>query len=94
MSLWLFSRLRGIRPSNLVVLGTIPFFIYLFGSSARYQRALAHILGIEEHPWALLGLFLLTVCGLVLGLFAIKNAWASLAPDQDDFQRKNRLYFN
>ena len=91
MSLWLFSRLRGIRPSNLVVLGTIPFFIYLFGSSARYQRALAHILGIEEHPWALLGLFLLTVCGLVLGLFAIKNAWASLAPDQDDFQRKNRL---
>ena len=74
MSLWLFSRLRGIRPSNLVVLGTVPFFIYLFGSSARYKRALAHILGIEEHPWALLGLFLLTVCGLVLGLFAIKNA--------------------
>ena len=26
-----------------------------------------------------------------MGLFAIKNAWASLAPDQDDLQRKNRL---
>ncbi|MDP6730614.1 MAG: hypothetical protein QF675_11580, partial [SAR324 cluster bacterium] len=58
MSLWLFSRLRGLRPSNLVVLGATPFVIYIFASSARYQRALAHILGIEEHPWTLLGLFL------------------------------------
>ncbi|MBI14024.1 MAG: amino acid ABC transporter permease [Deltaproteobacteria bacterium] len=91
MSLWLFSRLRGLRPSNLVVLGATPFVIYIFASSARYQRALVHILGIEEHPWTLLGLFLFVVIGLLLGLFALKNAWSSLAPDQDEFQRNQRI---
>ncbi len=42
------SFLKRVRPSNLIILTALPFIIYLFTSSADYQRSLRAILGVEN----------------------------------------------
>ncbi len=42
------SFLKRVRPSNLIILTALPFIIYLFISSADYQRSLRAILGVEN----------------------------------------------
>ncbi|MDW5316791.1 amino acid ABC transporter permease [Rhizobium sp. PL01] len=42
------SFLKSVRPSNLIILTALPFIIYLFTSSADYQRSLRAILGVEN----------------------------------------------
>ncbi|MGH6933838.1 MAG: amino acid ABC transporter permease [Dongiaceae bacterium] len=56
--------IRRVRPSNLVILVSAPFFIFLFASSKEYLRSLAEILGVEANGWKLLYGFL-----LFLGMF-------------------------
>jgi len=58
--------LKRIRPSNLVILASAPFFIFLFATSEDYLRSLAEILGVEKNGWQLLYGYL-----LFLGMFLL-----------------------
>jgi hypothetical protein len=40
--------LKRLRPSNLIIAAALPFIIYLFATSADYQRSLRAILGVEN----------------------------------------------
>jgi polar amino acid transport system permease protein len=53
------SFVRSVRPSNLVILAALPFIVYLFASSADYQRSLRAILGVELGSGAFVPGFLL-----------------------------------
>ncbi len=52
------SFLKRVRPSNLIIVTALPFIIYLFISSADYQRSLRAILGVENGSSALVPGFL------------------------------------
>lgn len=51
--------LKRIRPSNLVILATVPFFFLLFLWSEDHRRSLVEILGVEARAPELLYGFLL-----------------------------------
>lgn len=62
--------IRFIRPSNLVILGALPFIGYVFATSSEYQRAARAILGIEPGSSILIPGFLLLTLALSAGLTA------------------------
>ena len=59
--------IKRIRPSNFVILIAIPFVVYLFASTANYQRSLREILGIEDNAASLLAVYLLLLTAMLLG---------------------------
>jgi polar amino acid transport system permease protein len=59
--------IKGIRPSNMVLLAAVPFIIYLFASSRNYQRSLVFILGIEDRAGEILLGFLVLLAAALLG---------------------------
>ncbi|MGN6535353.1 MAG: ABC transporter permease subunit [Mesorhizobium sp.] len=60
--------LMRLRPSNLIILAALPFIVYLFASSADYQRSLRAIIGIEHGSSAFVPGFLLLVLAFAAGL--------------------------
>jgi polar amino acid transport system permease protein len=64
------NAIKLIRPSNLVILGALPFIAYVFATSPDYQRAARAILGIDPGSSALVPGFLLLTLALVTGLAA------------------------
>ncbi|MBD9373682.1 amino acid ABC transporter permease [Rhizobium sp. ARZ01] len=64
------SFVRSIRPSNLVILAALPFIVYLFASSADYQRSLRAILGVEPGSSAFVPGFLLLAIAFSSGFAA------------------------
>lgn len=64
------SFVRSVRPSNLVILAALPFIVYLFASSADYQRSLRAILGVEPGSSAFVPGFLLLAIAFSAG-FAV-----------------------
>ena len=60
-----------LRASNLVLLASAPFFIYLFATSTNYSRSLAFIVGIEEGAAEVFQIFLILLLGLLSGLIPI-----------------------
>lgn len=75
------SRLRSIRPSNLVLLAAAPFFIYLFATSSKYLRSLTAILGIGNNAGPIFVGFLLCLTVAVLGYLCARHArFADQAP--------------
>lgn len=78
------SFLKRVRPSNLILLAALPFIIYLFASSANYQRSLKAIVGIENGSAAFVPGFLLLLaafaCGIAVLVFCRENArWPQVA---------------
>ncbi|MEM9633606.1 MAG: amino acid ABC transporter permease [Pseudomonadota bacterium] len=78
------SFLKRVRPSNLIILAALPFIIYLFASSANYQRSLRAIVGIEDGSGAFVPGFLLLslafTSGLAVLVFSREAArWPQLA---------------
>jgi polar amino acid transport system permease protein len=74
--------IRLIRPSNLVILGALPFIGYVFATSSDYQRAARAILGIEPGSSVLIPGFLLLTLALSAGIAAPLlqsrgNAWVT-----------------
>jgi polar amino acid transport system permease protein len=57
-----------LRASNLVLLASAPFFIYLFATSTNYSRSLAFIVGIEEGAAEVFRIFLVLLLALLCGL--------------------------
>ena len=66
-----------LRASNLVLLASAPFFIYLFATSTNYSRSLAFIVGIEEGAAEVFQIFLILLLGLLSGLIPILLAHKS-----------------
>jgi polar amino acid transport system permease protein len=60
-----------LRASNLVLVASAPFFIYLFATSTNYSRSLAFIVGIEEGAAEVFQIFLVLLFGLLSGLIPI-----------------------
>lgn len=61
--------LRGLRPSNLVLLAASPFFVYLFATNDNYYRSLIFIIGVEDHAGGIFLAFALLVITLALGVW-------------------------
>ena len=66
------SRIKSIRPSNLVLLAAAPFIIYLFATSSKYLRSLIAILGIGENAKAIFIGFLMVLAVAVLGYLSAR----------------------
>lgn len=64
------SFVRSIRPSNLVIVASLPFILYLFAGSPDYQRALMAIIGVEQGSSAFIPGFLLWLTVSAAGLAA------------------------
>ena len=64
------SFVRSIRPSNMVIVASLPFILYLFASSPDYQRALLAIIGVEQGSSAFVPGFLLWLAVSAAGLAA------------------------
>lgn len=62
------SFIRSVRPSNLVILASLPFIVYLFGTSPDYQRALVAIIGVEQGSAAFVPGFVLWLAACVAGV--------------------------
>ncbi|PTM93515.1 amino acid ABC transporter permease [Mycoplana dimorpha] len=73
------SFVRSIRPSNLIILSALPFIVYLFASSADYQRSLRAIVGVEPGSSAFVPGFLMLATAFSAGL-AVPLLWRGKAP--------------
>ena len=60
--------LMRLRPSNLIIAAALPFIVYLFATSADYQRSLRAIIGIENGSSAFVPGFLLLLAAFAAGL--------------------------
>lgn len=66
--------LMRLRPSNLIIVAALPFIVYLFASSADYQRSLRAIIGIENGSAAYVPGFLLLALAFAAGLGVVASA--------------------
>ena len=60
--------LMRLRPSNLIIAAALPFIVYLFASSADYQRSLRAILGVEHGSSAFVPGFALLAVAFAAGV--------------------------
>src|SRR6185369_7598755 len=71
--------LKRIRPSNLIILASMPFILYIFLTSRDYQQSLRAIIGIEDGALILLRDFLLLLatflCGAAWPFTLLLQAW-------------------
>ncbi|TPM07075.1 amino acid ABC transporter permease [Mesorhizobium sp. B2-3-11] len=63
--------LMRLRPSNLIIAAALPFIVYLFASSADYQRSLRAILGVEHGSSAFVPGFALLAVAFAAGVGAV-----------------------
>ncbi len=88
----LINWLRGIRASNLVFMFVAPVLIYLIAVSRNYGPAIHAVLGIEDHPFTLLGIFILFGALGSTGFLAALSILRSMRPDEpDELIRRQRL---
>lgn len=79
--------LMRLRPSNLIIAAALPFIVYLFASSADYQRSLRAIVGVEHGSSVFVPGFLLLVVAFAAGIGSVlfsrrpapRLAWACAA---------------
>lgn len=69
--------LMRLRPSNLIIAAALPFIVYLFASSADYQRSLRAIIGVEHGSSAYVPGFLLLVVAFAAGMGSVLFSRAS-----------------
>ena len=63
--------LMRLRPSNLIIAAALPFIVYLFASSADYQRSLRAILGVEHGSSAFVPGFAILAVAFAAGVGAV-----------------------
>lgn len=63
--------LMRLRPSNLIIAAALPFIVYLFATSADYQRSLRAILGVEHGSSALVPGFAVLAVAFAAGVGAV-----------------------
>lgn len=68
------SFLKRVRPSNLIILSALPFIVYLFVTSADYQRSLRALAGVENGSGILVPGYLLLLALAVTGLLGLFHA--------------------
>ena len=78
------SFLKKVRPSNLILLTALPFFVYMFATSMNYYRSLKAILGIEAGSGAFVPGFLLLLAAFTCGaavpvLLRKQGRWSLIA---------------
>ncbi|WP_054308293.1 amino acid ABC transporter permease [Mesorhizobium sp. 1M-11] len=69
--------LMRLRPSNLIIAAALPFIVYLFASSADYQRSLRAIVGVEHGSSAFVPGFLLLAVAFAAGVGSVLFSRAS-----------------
>lgn len=63
--------LMRLRPSNLIIAAALPFIVYLFASSADYQRSLRAIVGVEHGSSVFVPGFMLLVVAFAAGVGSV-----------------------
>ena len=75
--------LRGLRPSNLVLIVASPFLVWLFATDEAYLRSLVFILGVEDNAGAVFVTFLLLLLATGLGIAVAIDAMRGRPVDDD-----------
>lgn len=74
--------LKRLRPSNLIIAAALPFIIYLFATSADYQRSLRAILGVENGSSAFVPGFLALALAFAAGVGVVLFSRRSMRRDR------------
>lgn len=74
--------LTRLRPSNLIIAAALPFIVYLFATSADYQRSLRAILGVEHGSSIFVPGFVALAVAFAAGLGVVLFSRASMRKDR------------